>query len=400
MTRPKVYRRQHGVTLIELMVTMAITLFLVAAAAYVYLGTRQTQRAIERNSSNTEVGTFVLQLIGQDIMKAGFYPATSFRVLTASEGFPKLSRYPPLKLNENAVQVTDWTLPADPTPAQAYFPVRQSRPMGPYASGLFGCEGAKFLPATGACDTLVAGAPDSIVVNYFTNDRMRSSNDTVGANIGDGSDCTGSAVGNDASNTNRVGATGVNASAPLQPLFVSNRFGINSTQVQVEQQTVTTGSLACNGNGASGSRPNPAVAVINGTSSSANNIYQPLISGIEDLQITYGVFASTAATALLGLRTPDNFFSATQVNALDWVKIDDPLFPEEVTPPWSRVVAVRVCVMTRSLGSSPKIADKAGAARTYTDCKGATITQPASDTSLRKRFTQTFAVRNRLNQVF
>ena len=374
MSHHKAPGRQRGVTLVELMVTMAITMFLVAAAAYVYLGTRETQRAIERNSGNIEVGTFVLQLIGQDIMKAGFYPATISRVLTASEGFPKLTRYPPLKLNENAAQATDWILPADPNPTQAYFPIRPSRPMGPYGSGLFGCDGAKFLPATGVCDATVAGAPDSIVVNYFTNDNMDR-------NVGDRFDCTGTNVGNDASNTSRVGSVGL---PPLQPLFVSNRFGINTTQVQVEQQTVSTGSLACIGNGTSASP----------------YIYQPLIAGIEDLQITYGVFATTTATAALGQRTPDNFYTATQVSALDWIEIDNPPFANEVTPPWSRVVAVRVCVMTRSLGANPKIADKSGAARTYADCNGTTITQPASDTSLRKRFIQTFAVRNRLNQVF
>lgn len=334
-------------------------------------------------------------------MKAGFYPASVSGVLTASAGFPKLTRYPPLKLNENTVAATDWTLPADPNPTLAYFPIRPSRPMGPFGSGLFGCDGAKFLPSTGACDTAVAGAPDSIVVNYFTSDTMGvkvgSTNDSMGISVGDRFDCTGANVGNDASNTNRQGTAGP---APLQPLFVSNRFGINTTKVQVDQQTVTTGSLACNGNGASGSKPNPAIAVVTSSSSSANNTYQPMIAGIEDLQITYGVFATTAASATLGQRTPDNFYTATQVNGLDWMKVDNPPFPDEIAPPWSRIVAVRVCVMVSSLGSSPKIADKTGAARTYTDCNGATITQAASDNSLRKRFTQTFAVRNRLNQVF
>lgn len=380
---PSIYR-QRGASLIELMVTLAITLFLVAAAAYVYLGTRETQRAIDGNSSNTEVGAFALQLIGQDIMKAGYYPANISRVLTASEGFPKLSKYPPLKQNENAVQATDWTLPADPNAALAYYPLRQARPMGPYGSGLFGCEGAKFKPSTGSCDTAVAGAPDSIVVNYFTNDSL----DT---NTGDRTDCTGSNVGNDTSNTNRIGTS---ALAPLQPLFVSNRYGINATNVEIDKQTVSTGSLACNGNGASGSKPNPATAV---SGAQANNVYQPMITGIEDLQITYGVFA---ATGNQNQRTPDKFYSATDVGNLAWIEVDDPPFPKVVTPPWSRVVAVRVCVMTKSLGATPKIANAASALGTYVDCKDATVPKAANDFSLRKRFVQVFAVRNRLNQVF
>lgn len=384
MTHNPFTHRQRGVTLIELMVTLAITLFLVAAAAYAYLGTRETQRAIERNSSNTEVGAFVLQLIGQDIMKAGYYPANISRVLTASEGFPKLSKYPPLKQNENAVQATDWTLPADPNPTLAYYPLRASRPMGPYGSGLFGCKGAKFKPSTGTCDTAVAGAADSIVINYFTNDALDG-------NTGDRSDCTGADVGNDTSNSNRVGTAGL---APSQPLFVSNRYGINATQVEIDKQTFSTGSLACNGNGASGSKPKPAVAVGTGQ---ANDTYQPMVTGIEDLQITYGVFA---ATGNLNQRTPDKFYEADDVGNLPWVEVYDPPFPKVVTPPWSRVVAVRVCVMTNSPGATPKIANAASALRTYVDCNDATQTQGANDFSLRKRFVQVFAVRNRLNQVF
>ncbi|MEO6852525.1 MAG: PilW family protein [Rhodoferax sp.] len=385
MTHSPSIHRQRGVTLIELMVTLAITLFLVAAAAYAYLGTRETQRAIERNSSNTEVGAFVLQLIGQDIMKAGYYPANISRVLTASEGFPKLSKYPPLKQNENPTQLTDWTLPADPNPTLAYYPLRQARPMGPYGSGLFGCKGAKFKPSTGICDTAVDGAPDSIVVNYFTND-------SLDGNTGDRTDCTGADVGNDTSNTNRIGTAGL---APSQPLFVSNRYGINATKVEIDKQTINTFSLACNGNGASGSKPNPAAALSG--NGKANDTYQPMIAGIEDLQITYGVFA---ATGNQNRRTPDKFYEADDVGKLDWVEVDDPPFPKVFTPPWSRVVAVRVCVMALSPGAAPKIGNAASAPATYVDCNDVTQTQKAGDFSLRKRFVQVFAVRNRLNQVF
>lgn len=38
--------RQKGLTLIEMMVAMAISLVIVIAAAYVYLGSRESQRAL------------------------------------------------------------------------------------------------------------------------------------------------------------------------------------------------------------------------------------------------------------------------------------------------------------------------------------------------------------------
>ena len=359
--------QQRGVTLIELMVTIAITLFLITAAAYVYLNTRETQRAIERNSSNTETGEFALQLIGREIMKAGFYPATVTR-LSATEIRPKLTSYPPVKLAQNAATATDWTSPANV-----------------YLSGLFGCDGAKFQPSTATCpidaSTSTKPAPDSIVINYFTNDNMGS------AKVGDSYDCTGASIGSyssggtytgDASNKNRVNAAN-SLTPPLQPLLVSNRFGLNTTNASVDQQAITTLSLACNGNGGAQS-----------------NTYQPLVAGIEDMQFTYGVFASTADTTRL---TPDNFYTATQVNALNSVTVDTGTGPILLSP-WSRVVAVRVCIMTKSMGASPKIGDASGSQRTYVDCNDATVTPATTDTSLRKRFVQVFAVRNRMNQSF
>ncbi len=353
-------RRQRGVTLIELMVTMAITMFLVAAAAYVYLGTRETQRAIDRNSSNIDTGTFAMQLIGQEIMKAGYYPANISRGLTADEGFPKITYYPPTRLAENTAQQTDW-IPLTTTP------------LGVYLSGLFGCDGAKFLPATGACDKTIAGAPDSIVINYFTNDNLGA-----GSNVGDRTDCAGNPVSNDPSNDNRVN-TNTNA-PPLQPLFVSNRFGLNATDIEIDKQAVSTLSLACNGNGVK----------------AATNNYQPLLPGIKDMRFTYGVFAVTADT---GSRTPEKFYTATQVSGLNSVNVDNGMLVVP-TPPWSRVSAVRVCILVQSQGGNPKISDGAGAERTYADCNGGTVTQPASDRSLYRRFEQVFVLRNRMNVAY
>lgn len=360
MNQHNALNRQRGVTLIELMVTMAITMFLVAAAAYVYLGTRETQRAVDRNSSNIDTGTFVMQLIGQEIMKAGYYPANTSRVLTTAEGYPKLSYYPPIKLAENAAQLTDWTPPTTAT-------------TGVYLSGLFGCEGGNFLPATGGCPIGSNNTnPDSIVINYFTNDKL-------GSGVGDRADCTGADVANDASNTNRLNTTNIEA-APLQPLFVSNRFAITATTTEIDKQTVSTFSLACNGNGVS----------------TPTNNYQPLLPGIEDMQFTYGVFAVSADS---GSRTPEKFYNAADVSQLSSVNVDNGMLVVAM-PPWSRVSAVRVCIMVKSQGASPKIADKAGAERTYVNCNGLTKTQEAGDTSLRRKFEQTFVLRNRMNVVY
>lgn len=356
--------RQRGVTLIELMVTIAITMFLVAAAAYVYLGTRETQRAIDSNGSNVETGTFVLQLIGRDIMKSGYYPASTSRI-SSNEGFPKLTSYPPIKLAENNAQDTDWTPPT---------------PQAVYLSGLFGCDGAQYNPtATPPCGTESDSEPDSLVVNYFTND-------TMGMNVGDQFDCTGANVAKSTnSNSTRIN-TAQPGKAPLQPLFVSNRYAISAAKKTViDQQEVTTRSFACVGNGS-------------GDNAGGSGIpYQPMLAGVEDMQITYGVFAANVDQLR---RTPDKYYSAKDVSALPTVSVEFGPLGVTPLPPWSRVVSVRVCIMTKSLSSSPKIAAASEAERKYLDCKGAEQTQNASDKSLRKRFIQEFAVRNRLNQAY
>lgn len=350
-------RRQAGVTLIELMVTMAITLFLVAAAAYVYLATRETQRAIDGNSGNTEVGTFALQLIGEQIMMAGYYPANISRVLTADESFPKVSGFPPTAIvGNNASAVSDWVAPI-------------TTPTDIYKSGIFGCDNAAFLPASGKCDT-TPGVGDSIVINYFTNDNL-------GSNTGHRMDCTGSNIDKDPSNADRRNLANPEA-PPLQPLFVSNRFAIKRSNAEIDKQAVVTYSLSCNGNGIA----------------AATDTYQPLLAGIEDLKITYGVFAVSADTLS---RTAQKFYTADEVNALQKVAIDTGMGGEPVAlSPWARVSAVRVCIVAKSQVAGVK--QGVAANRTYVDCSGTTRT--VTDTSLHKRFIQVFVVRNKMNQVY
>ena len=353
---------QKGLSLLELMITVAITMFIVAAAGYVYLGTRESQRALESASNSAESGSFALQQLGRDIMNAGFYPGTMPPIATYFNTMRRADAYPPAV--GVPARATDWIAPH-----------------AVYLAPIFGCEGAKFNHVTGICGTTVTGAPDSIVLSYFTNESI-----AFGATVGQRRDCTGADVapvtGGDPTNavrklnTGTPTATSVDVNLPPQaPLFVSNFYGLNPTTIEIDKKQVATQSLACGGNGSS----------VYGTANTT--AYQPLIAGVEDLQFTYGVFGSEAT------RAPDRFYTATQVNALLTVSIDGvPMAP------WSRVVAVRVCVMSKTLSGPNKIADKTGALRTYLNCNDTTVSQPAADPAIYKRHVQIFAVRNRINQ--
>jgi type IV pilus assembly protein PilW len=170
-------------------------------------------------------------------------------------------------------------------------------------------------------------------------------------------------------------------------VFVSNRYALNDTTTQVDNQSVTTKSLACNGNGLNGSKPGDA---------KTTNTYQPVLLGVEDIQITYGVSPILNASDTTMNLAPERFYKASEIAGLSAITFDGVTYQ-----PWDRVTAVRVCVMTRTLGGTARIQDKSGAARKYLDCTDDTAqSYGANDRFILKRHVQVFALRNRLSQAY
>lgn len=358
---------QKGLTLIELLVAMAISLVVIIAAAYMYLASREAQRVIDRNSTTRETGAFVIQLLGREIMNAGFYPATAAPIPADPTQKDMYDTYPPFAADPRVI--TDWANPATNWPPVAF------------QSGIYGCSGGKFAVVDSTCPSAVATAADTIVVNYFTSDTK-----AMGVTTGRRMDCTGADVGNDPSNAERKkntgglppasANTGVDDDIPPQlPLFVSNRFTLSDLKVSVENQDINTKSLACSGNGKSPHGVGDTTA------------YQPVMAGLEDLKFTYGVYDTADSM------TPARFYTATEVNALPTLNLNGLALSS-----WQRVTAVRVCVLTRTVGGNTRIADKTGAKRTYLACNGTATDQPAGDTIL--RFVETFGLRNALKQYY
>ena len=72
--------RQHGLSLVELMIAMTIGLILLAAMAYLFLGTRQTSRTQDDLSRLQETGRIALDVVGQMVRHARYvdYPNTNW----------------------------------------------------------------------------------------------------------------------------------------------------------------------------------------------------------------------------------------------------------------------------------------------------------------------------------
>jgi type IV pilus assembly protein PilW len=317
-------RTQAGVTLVELMVALTVSLVLVLAAVSLYTSTSASQRSLDELSAANEAGAVALRTLGRDLGNAGFYPAV--RTETG---------------NENIAEVY-----FNPTPTQPA-----------YAAGVYGCESATLNLSTGACNAAVTGAPDSLVISYFTND-------SFGTEVGQRADCEGNDSANAAVNNTRKGS-GPSTQPPALPLFVANRYQVRAAETTaVNGQSTTTRSLACKGNGSTGTA------------------YTQLVPGIETLQLTYGVFGDDTWL-------PVRFYPANQVAGLGSVSIGG-----RTLTGWQRVAAVRVCVIARTFQSSTAISASASTP-TYQDCDGNTVTNVAGDSSLRKTYVQVFGIRNR-----
>lgn len=319
-------KKQQGFSLIELMVALGINLVIVIAAAYLYLGTSESKKATEQQQALSEDGQYALNMIGRDIVNAGFFPAARDVIG-----------------NLNAKSYASDTITLTATA---------------YNSGIFGCTAQSFSPSTKACANHSSSSvtADTIVVNYFTNDAL-------GNDIGQRLDCNRGDVDSATENAGRVDTTNNSTLGPVpfKPLFVSNRYTLLTTTFTIENQTITTQSLACNG-----------IVGVN---------YQPSIAGIESLQFLYGVYSDNSLQ-------PTRYYASSAVAALGGTA--DATLPQA---PWARVVAVEVCLVARGLQAS-KQTTSTGAVTSYVNCSGTTVT-PA-DKFVRRVYRKTFALRNNL----
>ena len=244
MTHPIPSRRlRHvrGLTLIEMMVSLAIGLVIVVAVLYAYMGSATAARMTEAQGRMNEDAQAALAILSQHLRMAGNNLDQPNRV-EATRRNPVYAPY---------TQTTTVTLTA--------YSVR-------------GCD-RNFGNTTGAAaldDLTCAGTstlPDSIAVNYEA-DRFN----TIPTAAGNPTDCLGNTLPTWTENlTTIVGAA--TATTAVNYAVADNRFYVNTVG--------GTPSLYCKGNGA----PTP----------------QPLVENIEDLQFTYGTVPANATTSVANI---------------------------------------------------------------------------------------------------
>ena len=299
---------QSGYTLVELMVSLAVGVMVMGAAAAAYLSISESQRSLTEKSYAAESARFAMETLGREIQNAGFYPineVTSTTPLTP----------------QSAVPMGSFATAAESNPATSPEHLR---------SPVFGCSGKKIdaTKTTSVCVAHSSTSPavdaDTLVASYYTDDDF-------GKDRGNNTDCARATPAAVAGSNGKL-------------FFISNSYTLTPVTLKLEGNTIKTFGLACAG------------------SASPVNNYVPLITGIEQLRLSYLVQGETTA----------QFKSANSVLANEW----------------SKVIAVKVCLVARSLQNVRLQATS----YSFKDCADAT--QTFATGIERKRYTQIFAVKN------
>lgn len=104
-------RRARGFGLVELMVSLAIGLVLIAALVALFIGTSRNNREMASANSMIENGRFAIQLLENDVMHAGFWGTyvPFFDDVTADTGVP--TDTPGAALPDPCLDYAAWTAP-------------------------------------------------------------------------------------------------------------------------------------------------------------------------------------------------------------------------------------------------------------------------------------------------
>lgn len=324
--------RQHGVTLVELMIALAIGLLVTVAMLKVYVDASRMYRFNEGLARVQENGRFALEFIRRDARVAGFWGCYSDATLT------------------NGVSAT----------SDAYINVGAGHITGTSDDGLNSSDSITFRSATGSGALVtsgMSGTGDSVTVESVgalsTNTAVLISD----CEDGDLFQVTGIA------GTALAHAAGANANVSPN---LNKAYAAGARVYEAREATF------CIAPGADPAQPalRRLVNPTPGQTCASNG--DELLEGIENMQILYGEDTDADADGANGDGTA-NRYVAFGASGLD---ID-------------RIVSVRISLLARSLNNNLTTAPSP-----YT-FNGIAVTPASTDKYLRKVFTTTITLRNK-----
>ena len=328
-------KRQSGISLVELMVSMAVGLIISAGAAALFANTILSTRTLNSASQINEQGLQVTNTLTRHLRMTGYVDWLSSTKIFGTMG--------------NADNAAAFNLQSGQTttPFQTAFAAHLSQAAANLPAPLGGCDANYSTPSslnTTACSTDTT--PTSAISIAY---QVRSDPDTNSA----------PSVANTFSNSVGMSGDCNNQNPGVWPslaggggMFAVNRFYLRPTP----NSTALTGEptmydLMCQGNG--------------------NAVPQPVSSNIEQFVVSYGI--SSAGGVSNDLRV-GSYLTAAEISAAN---------------AWGQVIAVRLCLLVSGERNS---AVNAGASN-RNDCLGAAINF-GNERRLRQTFMTTVSLRN------
>jgi len=329
-------RRQRGLTLVELLVSLTIGLVLMLAIVSAYIGSAGASSVTQAQGRMNEDAQAALLVLSQHVRMAGYNPK---QAQYAASG-PYVPPVPTLP--SGAVGTVDTA--RNPVFDDVNWAIR-------------GCDGTFTNISTAtSISALTCGTTGaaSLAVRYEAD-----GSNTVKSSSGQPTDCLGQALPASTGSVNAWDA------ATATVLAKSATFSVAESRFYIGTSTyVTSPSLYCKGNGGAA---------------------QPLVENVEDMKISYGVATSTGTVTTTPTLTVAGYQSAGDLDTF----AATPAFANPQDR-WSKVATVRICLIVRS---EQAIAPSADSAR-YNDCNGNTLNAP--DLRLRRAYSTTIVLRNRV----
>ena len=306
-------RRQAGLSMIELMVAIAIGLFLLIGLVSVFATSNRAYMELGRASQQIENGRFAVQLLTDDISLAGFYGRYSLQ-LTVPGVLPDPCETANMAALRNAAA---FAVQGYDAPASS--PITTCLPAANHLAGTDVLVVRRASSAIAASNPPVASIPGGALV--ATSIYMQANSDPT-------------------SSTNPIVA--VAGGTPNSVFVLKNRDG--ATLAPVRQYEVhiyfvapcsvpNGGGSVCTGASDDGGSPIPTLKRLELTANNTMTVV-PLVEGIENLQVDYGIDTD-------GDGVPNGAYVTAPATVTDW----------------ANVVAVRVNVLARNLETTGGFTD-------------------------------------------
>lgn len=344
MRRPDLVGKQKGLTLVELMISVALSLLLLAGVMVLFAGNKTSHRMQEGLSTVQETGRYALTVMKNDFIKSGYGGCTSDvlkPVVIASSPLPFVNDYASGKLVEGEDNVSGRTIEGVTLANNTDFVTIR----GPLSSPLFYVANAIHLPTP----LSVQGDASALAVGDFL-----LITDCAHTEIFKPTAITVSATSPPTTTIAHAGSQNIRGG------IFQSKFGAEATVTRLATHTYFV---------APSSWTNSSGATVQSLYR-ANGDGSPdeLLQGVEDMQITYGVDAN-------GDGTVDSFYDASGVTD------------------WTEVASVRVSLLVNSVED----ASDTLAQYVYSPTGSTSVTPSNSaDRLIRQEFTAVLTSRNSL----